>query len=132
MYATANDMMERFGEAEVVQLTDRASSDVAHQALADATAEIDIYLSNRYRLPLDPIAPVIRRVACDIARYRLYDNAAPEEVRRRYEDAIRLLKALADGTASLGLPGVVEPNGEAVVVSPGHKVFGRRPNGVFR
>ncbi|MCL2346459.1 MAG: DUF1320 domain-containing protein [Desulfobulbus sp.] len=132
MYATANDMMDRFGDAEMMQLAERAGSEVIEQALDDATAEIDIYLSNRYRLPLDPAPPVIRRVACDIARYRLFDNAAPEEVRRRYEDALRLLRSLANGTASLGLPGLVEPNGEAVVVRPGAKVFGRRPNGVFR
>lgn len=132
MYATANDMMGRFGDAEMLQLSARAGSDVVDQALDDAMAEIDIYLSNRYKLPLDPTPPVIKRVACDIARYRLYDNAAPDEVRKRYEDATRLLRSLADGVTSLGLPGIVEPNGQVVIVQPGVKLFGRRPGGGLR
>ncbi len=48
-YATVKDMVARFSELEVIQLTDRnqdglIDEDVAAVALADATAEIDAYL----------------------------------------------------------------------------------------
>jgi phage gp36-like protein len=37
----------------------------------------------------------------DIARFRLWDQQAPEEVRRRYEDAIAQLKDVAAGRFAL-------------------------------
>jgi phage gp36-like protein len=136
MYGTVADMVNRFSEAEIVQLTDRhlprtglMDEAVVGQALADARAEIDVYLSNRYALPIDPVPPVLVRVVCDIARYRLYDDAAPEEVRSRYTDALTLLRDLARGTASLGHAGVVEPNGQVQSVERPPRVFGRGAQG---
>jgi phage gp36-like protein len=109
VYAAFADLVARYGEAEIAQLTDRdtppsgaADEAVAERALLDADAEIDAYLAGRYALPLASPPPVLRRVACDIARYRLWDDRASEEVRLRYEDARRLLQAIADGHVALG------------------------------
>ena len=46
MYATVADMVARFGDLEIIQITDRSHSgqidhSVAEVALADATAEIN-------------------------------------------------------------------------------------------
>lgn len=108
-YATLADLIDRYGEAELTQLTDRlglAAPDaaMAGRALDDASAEIDGYLAVRYALPLATVPSVLLRVCADIARYRLWDDRASEEVRRRYEDARRLLERLASGDVSLGLP----------------------------
>lgn len=108
-YATAADMEARFGADELVARTDRNATGtvdgtVLARALADAGAEIDGYLAARYQLPLPTIPPMLARIACDIARYRLWEDLASDEVRRRYEDARRLLEAISRGTVSLGLP----------------------------
>lgn len=109
VYAQVSDLIDRYGEQEIIQLTDRATppigridTTVAERALSDADAEIDAYLSGRYSLPLASVPPVLTRVACDIARYRLWDDQAPEEVRSRYEDARRLLESLSAGRVTLG------------------------------
>lgn len=108
-YATRADMEARFGLDELVARTNRAGgttvdADVLGRALADADAEIDGYLASRYNLPLPTVPPVLARIACDIARYRLWEDIASDDVRRRYEDARRLLEAISKGVVSLGLP----------------------------
>jgi phage gp36-like protein len=108
-YATQADMEARFGVDELTQLTDRVGAGVPDAAivarsLADADAEIDGYLATRYALPLATVPSMLARIACDIARYRLWEDRASEEVRRRYEDARRILESIAKGMVSLGLP----------------------------
>lgn len=108
-YATLADLTDRYGDAELTQLTDRAGAGaidpaIAARALDDAAAEIDGYLAVRYALPLATVPTVLVRIACDIARYRLWDDRASDEVRRRYEDARRVLERIAGGDVSLGLP----------------------------
>lgn len=100
-YAAQIDLESRFGADELAQLTDRVNGSVIDaavvgRALADADAEIDGYLAGRYRLPLASTPAVLVRIASDIARYRLYDSV-PESIRKRYEDAVRDLKAIATG-----------------------------------
>jgi phage gp36-like protein len=108
-YATQADLEDRFGVDELTQLTDRAGAGgpdagIVARALADADAEIDGYLASRYALPLTTVPAVLARIACDIARYRLWEDRASEEVRLRYEDARRTLESIAKGQVSLGLP----------------------------
>jgi len=108
-YATQADLEDRFGVDELTQLTDRVGAGVPDaaivaRALADADAEIDGYLASRYALPLATVPPMLARIACDIARYRLWEDRASEEVRLRYEDARRMLESIAKGMVSLGLP----------------------------
>lgn len=123
-YATRADLERRFGAAEVLQLADRdgdglADAGVIDGALAEAAAEIDAYLAGRYDLPLPVVPPVLERIACDIARYRLMADNPLEEARRRYEDARRLLENLAAGRVSLGLPASSAPaTGGILVAAP--------------
>ena len=105
-YAFEADLVERFGALELAQRTDRVDgiaidAVVLGRALADADAEIDGYLATRYTLPLAGTPPLINRLACEIARYRLYDDGVPETVRVRYQDAVALLKRLASGEVLL-------------------------------
>ena len=62
-YATVADMIARFGELEVLQLTDRNQEGVIDKAVAktaldDATAEIDAYLG-RFKRPFGKIPPLL-------------------------------------------------------------------------
>lgn len=107
-YAAQQDLIDRFGGDELAQLSKRndgqIDADAVARAIEDATVEIDSYLAVRYSLPLPlPVAPLLNRLCCDIARYRLYDQAVTDLVRTRYEDAVALLKRLSAGDVQLGM-----------------------------
>lgn len=107
-YATPTDLIARFGADEIEQLSDFAAVGVADyavidSALADASDEIDGYLATRYQLPLDSTPALLVRIACDIARYRLWKDRASEQVRKGYDDALLVLKRLSAGTMQLTL-----------------------------
>lgn len=118
-------MVARFGEQELIQLTDlenippsTLSNERVALAIADAQTFVDSYIGQVYRLPLagcaKPVAgggteyvspPLLARITCDLARYYLYDDLAPEnEVYRRYKATIRELEAIAAGDSMLACP----------------------------
>lgn len=126
-YATAADLVTRFGELELVQLTDLENIppsiiDVGRveTKIDDACAVVDSFIGQVYRLPLAGCAkpltvpggtveyvapPVLTRLTCDLARYYLHYNLAPEsEVYRRYKDAMKELEGYASGKAQLSCP----------------------------
>lgn len=108
-YATQQDLVDRFGTRELIQLTDTTQSgqiDASRVsiALSDADREIDMYLSRRYDLPLASTPAGLKVLAADIARYKLYTHAPPEEVTERYKGARSVLSDIAKGLA--GLAGV--------------------------
>jgi phage gp36-like protein len=47
---------------------------------------------------------LLTRIACDLARFNLYTDAVTDVVKLRYERAVALLRDLASGKTSLGLP----------------------------
>lgn len=109
-YATQQNMIDRFGEREVIALTDRDNAGVIDvvvldKALQSADSEINTYLAGSYSLPLDSTPLVVRDFACDIARYRLSsaEVVETEEVRNRYRDAIKFFEKVASGLTTLGL-----------------------------
>lgn len=134
-YATAQDMTARYGEPEMIELTDPDLTAVKlpriELKLADAQAFADGFVARVYRLPLEGCAkpasvpgelpervcpPQLTRIVCDVARYYLYDDLAPEhEVYLRYKAAEKELLAIADGKSVLtcpwgGAPGALVAN----------------------
>ncbi|MCO8100477.1 gp436 family protein [Acinetobacter indicus] len=102
MYATEENLVARFGqEVDQLKLMHASTSTAVEDALQDATEEINGYIGGRYALPLTNVPSNLERMACDIARYRLYFQQPTEEVRKRYEDAISFLKLVATGKAHL-------------------------------
>jgi phage gp36-like protein len=135
-YATLSDLVSRFGEEQLVQLTDRNGSGVidqsiVDQAINDASALIDGYLSGRYPVPLSPVPAILVGYACDLARYNLFPDANLDDVntvRIRQRDAIRFLEQVGQGKLSLGLrPEPTRDNG--VQFSTNQNVFGRSERG---
>lgn len=118
-YATQTDLVDRFGEQEIRELTDRTGmgseidAAVLNKALLDADALVDAYLATKYTLPLSSPPTVVVGWAADIARFKLWDDRAPDEVRRRYEDALSQLKDVAKGVISLppGTDGTAQKSG---------------------
>ncbi|MGM0913758.1 MAG: gp436 family protein [Pseudomonadota bacterium] len=107
-YITLQDLTRRFGESEILALADDGTGQVDQEeidrAIEDAGGEIDGYVAGGgYTVPLSPVPKIVASYACDIARYRLYDDAATEQVTKRYEDAIRFLRMVAKGEVLLGI-----------------------------
>jgi len=120
-YALLQDLIDRFGSAELVDLT---GGDVIDQTrvdgrLADASALVDGYANARYRLPLDPVPASIVGLVCDIARFMLYKDEAPAAVVSAYTNALRTLRDVASGAFRLEASGVEDggsPNRIAAIV----------------
>ena len=99
-YATRANMEDRFGEAEV----ECWPAGKVEAVLADAAVEIDSRIGARYALPLDAAAagsPLLTRIACDLARYFAWEDAASDRVIEAAKDARKMLDAIAKGTMTL-------------------------------
>ena len=131
-YATLQDLVDRFGYEQLAQLSDRdagvtVDEVVVGRALADADAEIDGYLVALYALPLASVPALLVRMACDIARYRLFGDRVTEQVRQLYTDAVRDLKAIASGAIKIDGVAPLAPSAAstAIKVSAPSPMFGR-------
>lgn len=98
-YINEEDFAEAFGQRELDDLLSSGAD--FERAASAANGVIDGYLAARYTLPLATTPELVRAWALDITRFRLWDEQAPEEVRRRYEDALEQLRDLAAGRMSL-------------------------------
>ena len=101
-YCTIQDMIDRFGNEEILQLSDRQvhlgvlNSTRVQAAIDDACAEIDLELSACYVLPITSSVPILKHWACDVARFHLYDTLVNEdhEAFRRYKDYEEEIKSV--------------------------------------
>ncbi len=138
MYATLDHLKTLCGDEELIQLTDRAVPPsrqidvvVVTAALVAATNEINGYVAAQYALPLASIPAQLTDLACDIARYRLYKEAATDQVRKRYEDAVKTLTNIAKGIVKLPVEaapgGPAEPAGRdgVMVIQSEERLFSR-------
>lgn len=127
MYCTKTDLIRTFGEMEINHIAADDDSAIT-KAIADASAEMDLYLASRYKLPLAKGFAVLNRIACDMARYYLYNSLDTEStVYIRYQQRLKQLQGIANGTLALANEETGDkPSGEAVVfVDVGSKVFHR-------
>ncbi|WP_165791770.1 gp436 family protein [Thalassospira marina] len=115
-YADLTAMTERFGERELIDLTDRATPPTGlidgtaiTTALSSAEAEINAALASRYTLPLNPVPTLITDMTCELARYFLYDNELTETVEKRANWARNQLRALSTGQNQLDQGMTVRP-----------------------
>ncbi len=107
MYCDLTELRIRFGLDEINQLIDPDGTgpdeSIAQAELSTASASIDSYLAGRYTLPLTAAPVILTGICADLTRYALYRNGVPELVKERYLAAVRWLRDVADGKASLGL-----------------------------
>lgn len=122
-YASLAQLIDRFGERMLVQLTDRESPPTAEvveavvdQALADTDAVIDGYLGGRYALPLATVVPLLVDLALAIAIYKLHPYKPDPKIEKDYDGALRMLRDIANGTIRLSAAGLEpEARGDAGV-----------------
>ncbi len=105
-YATAQDMLDRYGADEIADLLGLprgadASAAAAvprmARALGDTATEFNAALAARYPAPLEGGYPLLRAWTCDVARRRLYDEAPTDEASDAARRARAQLKRLAAG-----------------------------------
>ncbi|KGE77652.1 gp436 family protein [Halomonas salina] len=128
-YCTLTDLQARFGEDELLDLAAEddgvtIAQDIVDRAIEDADGEIDGYVAAAgYPVPLATVPRIVTAYACDIARYRLYDDRATEQVTKRYDDAIKFLRAVAKGDVKLGIRAPGEGSAGGVQFETGRNVF---------
>ena len=121
---TRQDLIDRFGEGELVLLTDREGrgvidDEVLNRAIEDAEAETAAYIQAAgLVLPSPPKVLVVK--VCDIARYYLHDNGETQVVLDRYKQAIAWLRDVVRN------PRLLDP--DAVVADAKPSACAVRPN----
>lgn len=135
-YVTQQQMIDRFSERELIQLTDRTNKPattiddiVVAGAIADAQALVDGYLGKVYQLPLALTPPVLTRISADIARYYLHGKSADKDgpVHRAYLEATSWLKDVSLGMVQIDAEGVApaQAGGGSIRAKPADRVFTR-------
>jgi phage gp36-like protein len=116
-YASLAQLTERFGDRMLIALTDRADvalgvvdTSVVDQALADADAVINGFLTGRYKLPLAQTPDLLADLAQTIAIWKLHTSAADPKIETDYKEAMRSLRDISTGAIRLNVAGV-EPAG---------------------
>lgn len=115
-YATEEDLIDRYGERLLVDLTDRGDTstglidaDTVTRALTDASVEVDGYLG-RYKLPLTDTPPALVAITCALAIFQLHVHAPSDKIKMDYDTAQRRLREISSGVFKLPNEGV-EPDG---------------------
>ena len=111
-YITQQDMVNRYSEQSLIELTDRVTpytgeivTSILDEAIEDADALIDSFISVRYDLPLSETPRVLIGHAAAIAYYKLHRGRYPDEIRTAYEDAIKFLNMVSKGEILLDVAG---------------------------
>jgi len=126
-YIGYHDLVLAFGENEIVSLSDRdrdgfPDSGVIDDATSFADSHIDSYLRERYPVPLALLPSNLKGMACDFARYRLYQDQPTELVQNRYDVGCFYLKDVARGLVNLD---VGQGSEKAVAYSEPAQIFTR-------
>lgn len=125
-YATQQDLIDRFGEEELIQVSDPQNMAIdpvkVVKALDDASNRIDTDVAALYTVPVNPPHPALVLLCADIARYYLHSDKANENIRKAYEDALKLLEKIRSGlvplpgaTSNTTTPGAIRYEGSARV-----------------
>ncbi len=132
-YATQADITDSYGGDLLLVVADWDNDGVIDaapvaRALAAATALIESFLAVRYPTPLTTVPELVRDMCVDIALYKLAGTGVgpTDEMRLRYEDALSLLKRIADAKANLDVLQPAEPAGAGdVLLVAEERVFTR-------
>ncbi len=122
-YATIESMITRFGNEDLVEVTDTETPYTGEinltklqAAINAANAEVDAYLSKQLHVPTVLSSPFVQMMACDIARYHvtLGNSRVSERDEKRYALAVANLKQVNEGKIGIGA-GTAETNAQPSV-----------------
>jgi phage gp36-like protein len=136
-YCTLQDLIDRFGEQRLVQLTDKINKPATTidavtvaKHIGDAVSMINSYVAKRYAVPLTFVPEALTKVAVDLAWYYLRGDAVEKDdpAAIAFRDAIKWLENVSKGLIIIeGADGVALPSagGGQVKTSPPNRVFTR-------
>jgi len=117
-YATPDDLVSRYGEQEIIEIStpagqpmDAVNTAAVTTAIGDASDMIDSFLRKRYVTPVAAPPQVLTQSCCAIARYLLCQaggTTSAEKVKDAYQAAQSWLRKVQDG--SVTLDGELLPN----------------------
>lgn len=134
MYASAQDMRDRYENLDdLLRLpgTDDLNEKKLTQALNDAGALADSYLSAKYTLPLAVVPQVLVQHCCAIAFYYLCDQQPSDQARDRYREALTWLREVKNGSIPIGVDeaGSAPESDDLPQMQAEAPVFGRNQKG---
>lgn len=128
--------VDRFGLDEIILLTDAGDGRIDRKmligALADAQAQAEAYLADRYTLPLASVPQLVEMAIADIAHARLYRRELPKNVEDAQKIAMRNLEAIGSGKIKLGIAMAPSTSVDPVLIAPGRPVYPDRLKGYVR
>lgn len=142
-YITQTDLLDRVSQKQLIQLTDDAEAGTVdatkvNDCIADAESEIHFYAAKKYSVPFTtPVPPLVISLDKDIATYNLWRRRPaikmPDQVRTAYQDAVKKLEKIADGTGTLGIdpPPAASTQGSSGEIFGPARVFDRDKLGGF-
>jgi phage gp36-like protein len=121
MYCSLDDLLGQVDKQKLIDLSNDNEEPVVDEdenpiinlenvqrAIDNAASEIDSYASVRNKVPFNPVPPIIRKLAVDIALYNLFSRKwtgdEEDNIIRRYKNAVKMLEKIAEGTIMLGVP----------------------------
>jgi len=115
MYCALDDIKTHLPKEIIVQLTNDANPGsgeinkrIVDGAIKESSALIDSLIGGRYSLPLPSTPPVLKGICVDLAIYNLHERRLSLDdnpgMRKRYDNAMKLLAKIASGEISLGVP----------------------------
>ena len=114
MYASVSDMVARFGETQILRLSnpeDREAEEIGdlrvERHLADATEVINSYIRGRYAVPIASPPADIVRATCIIALHDLAqgERVSPsDEMEKNYKAVITWLEQIARELINIDAP----------------------------
>ncbi|EAO8813723.1 DUF1320 domain-containing protein [Salmonella enterica] len=134
MYASAQDMRDRYDNLDTLLFqpgSDTPNEKKLTQALNDAGALADSYLSAKYALPLAVVPQVLVQHCCAIAFYYLCDQQATDQARDRYREALTWLREVKSGSIPVGVDeaGSAPASDDLPQMQAEAPVFGRNQKG---
>lgn len=144
MMITVQDLITRFGEEELANLSDRENysvidDEVVQSAIADAEDTASSYLLAAGLVQMQQGKQVythgetpkaLSNALCDMARYELHTNGVTDVVQKRYDDAITWLKlvmknpAMLIGKSTEGSSTNTATSGVVVMPNPMPSIYG--------
>ncbi|EQB6692822.1 gp436 family protein [Salmonella enterica subsp. enterica serovar Newport] len=134
LYASAQDMRDRYDNLDTLLFqpgSDTPNEKKLTQALNDAGALADSYLSAKYALPLAVVPQVLVQHCCAIAFYYLCDQQATDQARDRYREALTWLREVKSGSIPVGVDeaGRAPASDDLPQMQAEAPVFGRNQKG---
>jgi phage gp36-like protein len=110
-YAVVQDLVDAFGEDEMVRVTTPDGGELgavnapkAQRCLDEASDLMDSYLRRRYQVPVTSPSTVLRRCCCVLARKMLREGGHTEpsdQVVAAYNGQLKWLEQIVEGRVTL-------------------------------